>query len=410
MATISRRKGRKHDRIYITFYDVKKGRIVQVPRSKTKHLDGLSQEQVQAWVDDWEATSGKKRERIDRFLLKSNDPLAQWWASYQDDRRKDKNVGTRAMKNEEVYWRKYILEFFIKQHELKDIRKWAPMVPQFHAFINSHDQIKSVDSRKKVLWVLERFSKYLVFQRVLTYPFAINLPRANKANETPLPRIILPEEALHVAKTLASDPKNVPAAFMMLCGYFASLRPEETGALLPDDFLTGEATITKCTSYDEFKGKKLETKLSIFVNKALTIEDGIVDNLKTVASEGVSIVWNREAALLLAGLLKQYQEQGALGRRRKSQSNRKGRTSILGVSRGQMDKIWFNTGRKILGGITLHDLRRASLLYLGRRAKIAPLILQSHARHADFATTEIYCREPKSEKFKPLTQNFDDVV
>ncbi|HEU4590874.1 MAG TPA: hypothetical protein VFS13_08205, partial [Steroidobacteraceae bacterium] len=62
-------------------------------------------------------------------------------------------------------------------------------------------------------------------------------------------------------------------------------------------------------------------------------------------------------------------------------------------------------------GVTLHDLRRASALYLGRTKGIEPFLLQDILRHADLDTMMLYTRRPTAEEdASARQQDFEDVV
>ena len=382
MATIQFRRG--SNRVTIYYYDPKRQKTLQIPRKDTRHLDGLPIDQVQAWVTEFEKSHGLEKDRIKRVRLDREDDLQQWWEAYQSDRADNKEVGEKTLTSENRLWEGYILPFFIKKHQLKKPSEWYPFIPDFHMYLKKTPIGK--DHQKSVLWTLERFSKYLVYQRILVYPFAVNTPRANKRKDTPLPRKLEPKEVLDFAR----KQDNPTIALFALLGYFASLRPSETGALERDDFLTGDGAKRHSPTYKEFADLGLGSKLAVKITKALGMKS-VIQQTKTHYSYGVVTIWNHDAAVLIAAMLKELP---------------KGR--VFDVSRCHMDKIWVHTGKTELG-VTLHDLRRASALYLGRTLKIDLSLLQKHCRHSQLSTTELYIREPLKDVTERLTQDFDDV-
>ena len=82
MATlVFRRHARK---VYVYYTDPKSGKLKQVERRETKHLDGQPPEVAQAWVEQWERNHGMVRDRVKRMTLKPGDKLSGLWQQYVD--------------------------------------------------------------------------------------------------------------------------------------------------------------------------------------------------------------------------------------------------------------------------------------------------------------------------------------
>lgn len=108
-----------------------------------------------------------------------------------------------------------------------------------------------------------------------------------------------------------------------------------------------------------------------------------------------------------------YQRQAKI---KKKGGARRIRDIILGMppgrlfqaSRSTCDRVWRGRGL----GVSMHDLRRASCLYLGRVVRIPRDLLKEHARHEEEEeTTSLYTRKPKTPgRKKPVGGTEDSDV
>ncbi len=62
------------------------------------------------------------------------------------------------------------------------------------------------------------------------------------------------------------------------------------------------------------------------------------------------------------------------------------------MSRAHWSKMWKKAG---INKITLKDLRRASLYWLGHYSELNFVDLKNHARHSQPSTTPLYVRRPE---------------
>jgi len=405
LATIFYRRATR--KVYVYYFNKKEGKAVQVPRKLVKHLDGEPPAVVEAWVAEWEAANGIAKDKIDRFVLKGADKAKMLWEAYQTNRMRVKKRQTITADAENDIFEMYIAAYFVGTAKKKDPTRWHQFVPDFHNWL--YEKPISDAYRRKILWALERFGNYLVYSRVMNYPFAVQTPTRNNTKITPLKVTIDPKELIQTVcstefkrksspKKHATPNKAVKVNFKLavLLGYFASLRPEELYALERKDFLTGKAAAAKSTTREGLAQYGLGSKLVVIIDKALKAQDGkVAPLLKTAHSYGYVTVWYPDAAKVIAEMLMKLPE----GR-------------LFPFSRGYLDRAWREIVHPIIGA-TAHDLRRASGLYLGRVVRIKELtLLQEHLRHAEIETTELYMRSPPVEREDKSTgkQDFDDVV
>jgi len=63
--------------------------------------------------------------------------------------------------------------FFIK-HQKKDPADWHDIIPAFHDYLFERKLASS--TVQKILWAIEKFGKYLVFKRHMSFPFVVQVP------------------------------------------------------------------------------------------------------------------------------------------------------------------------------------------------------------------------------------------
>lgn len=383
---------RKNKSVHVYYYDKSTAKLVQLPRSQTKHLDGKPADEVQAWVEKWEKEHGVAKERGTREVLKDDDKLLALWRQYQSHRMATRKRRTGTASKEGLLFERDIVSFFVREHQTKDPALWHDLVPKFHTHLFKKG-IKD-GTIQKILWTLERFGKHLVFQRYMSFPFVIQIPSRDNHKVTPLKVRKTPEDILKFVKD-ATIECNINFRLAILLGYFAGLRPSETFALSKSDLLTGDTAEKLSGTYNGFKKFNLGSRLAIDVCKTVFDgKDGAPREMtKTETSCGVVNVWNSEAAKMIASLVKEMPN----GR-------------LFPYSLGWLNRAWRQYVKPKLRS-TPHDLRRASALYLGRTVRIDLTLLQEHMRHAEIETTMLYTREPKrAEKTTKWKQDFDDVA
>lgn len=402
-----RRNSRK---VYIYYHDKNTNKLKQIAREETKHLDGQSPTAVQAWVDKWEEEHGIVRDRAARINLKPGDTLLALWKQYQDYKVSDSDTARRqkTIESEDGTFHRHIVQYFVGMHQKKDPAQWHRLIPEFHVHLG-REQTRtdgatyrlSARSRAKILWTLKRFGESLVFSQYMSFPYAIRPPKSKVAKVTPLKVRKTPEEILKFTKATeypetklrGEDRGPVDYNLAILLGYFGGFGPGELFALEKADLLTGDYAEENCKTLVGFKKHGLGSRLAVVINKTLPYVGDPVPLVKNDYRFGVSNIWSGEAAKRISKIVKDLPE----GR-------------LFPYSYGFLVRRWREVVRPKLGS-TLHDLRRASGLYLGRTVRLELTLLQEHMRHAEIETTMLYMREPAlPEKRKTAKQDFDDVA
>lgn len=381
MAQFRRRRGTK---VYV--YYCTNGRQIQLPRKETKHLDKLPDAAVLQWVEDWEQDNGKPKDRIRRAWLRPEDRLFILWEGYKKHQLSLGGVRATTFAQTNRTFNGHLLPYFIGKHEQKDPSKWYSLVPGLFEHLLGAGLAQS--SIKKVLQVLGHFGRWMVYQQILDYPFTIVAPKAPNHKVTPLKKRMAPEDILHCR---LDDKHEIPLKLLVMIGYFFSLRPSELFALERADFMTGDAARLSCRAFAGLQSVGCGSGLSVVVSKTLVDGSESKPLTKSDHSYGVVNCWDKRAAQSIAAALKSLPE----GR-------------IVGGSRSWLDRAW-KDNIKILLNLTAHDLRRASILYLGRTIRVPLITLQEHARHAEIETTLLYTRDPSIPEIL-AEQDFDDVI
>ena len=383
MAYFQRRRGRQ-----VTVYYWSKGKVVPLSRAETRHLDDLRDEDIEAWLEKWEETGGVPRARSRRRSLHSTDDLAKWFASHMKDHEAYSQPSENTMK-EYRYNLTYIEEYFVKHLSLKDFKKWWRHTANFGTYLTIEKSLQPPTVRK-ICQSLSRFGKYLVMQGELSHPWLVRAPRSKGKRQTPLIKKLTPEEAIGYANTLINEKRTIWALEALL-SYFGSLRPEEVYALEKSDFITGVAARRDAKTWDRFQKYGLGSGLSIRINKTLT-GPKVLELTKTHYAKGVVNIWHKEAAILIAGLLKDLGEGRLFEDWTRNQVNYRYQLHV-----------------KPLTGLNSGDRRRASANYLGKVIGLDPILLQDHLRHSELETTMLYTRDPMDRDKETGNQDFDDV-
>jgi integrase len=403
-------------RLVIQVYDPQTRSPRKIPSDEIAHLQNAADEEIAKWRALYIAENRHKARRTLERVLKSTDEAQYLFEQFLAEYSKLRRISSSTVYDENLRWNGYIVPYFVTKHGAKDIRLWELHTGQFPPWLHGQPRLNQaikdgteplgVNQQKKVIGLLERFGQYLARRNLIRAPWGFIKPTENVAAETPLEIEATPEDIL---KWSASrEPK---AALMGLLGYFASLRPEELFALRKSDILAGEPARTKAKTYPRLQQHGLGSGVSVDVQRAFQ-KNGKVDEVKTPTSRAVANVFSVEAARRIATLLRDMPDGWLFPRRKRV---RKGVYEYLynapkPVSRDTSFKYWreygYHQGRVL---VTLHDLRRASGVYLGRTLDLPATLVQEHLRHADLKTTMLYMRRPSDRTPKVVAQNWDDV-
>lgn len=163
---------------------------------------------------------------------------------------------------------------------------------------------------------------------------------------------------------------------MALLGFFFSLRTQELFALRPMDFRAGsQASFLECC---KVMGRfKLFSKFAVHVHRQRK-KNGEFNHPKSY-SNGWFSCFHEQGAKEIVKRLKVIEDKEQL---------------IFDHLPDWNIKLW---KRKGIPNITLKDLRRASLYWLGHQNDIDLVALKHHARHSKVDTTMLYLRRPGEE-------------
>lgn len=372
-------------RVIVQLYDPETRGPKKITRNLTKHLDNAGDDDIEKWIDLYISENRRQATRTLERVLMQNDEALTLFRSFISERAALRNLQGTTVEEEQRRFDLHIAPFFVRERKQKDVRIWEYHIPHLAQYLIDEGHLKT-NQIKKVLAVLVRFSKYLTLHNIISKPWTPILPTANKQAPTPLEFDIKPEDVFSFCKT-ASD----RCALMALLGYFGSLRPEETFAITESDFYTAPQAYELALTYPRFKKHGLGSGLSLHVNKALK-KGGVQGVPKNHFSHGYVNIWSQQAANTLAKLLPRFQN----------------RPLCDGRSRDTLFKYWQRHGKSRLK-VTLHDLRRASGVYLGRTLDLPIFLLQDHLRHGDQASTEAYTRKPPQAQAENHKRDYGNV-
>lgn len=373
----------KSGRIIVQFFDTETQKTKKLKRSETRIMDSWTDAEIQSWIDKWDAENGRAAYKILRKAMQEGDAPNAHFAEFLRERALLRNLSGSTKSDEKSRFWRHIVPYFVTKHGAKDLLQWDPLVPDFTTHLMTEDKLE-INQIKKVLGLLARFGRYLAARRLIPAPWSPLLPTLGRAQPTPLKFTLTPEQVLDFAK---NQPPSI--ALMALLGFFASLSPGETFALEKSDFLTGQAAKSAARTYTRFTKYGLGSGLTVHVSKALKAT-GTIAEPKTSYRHAYVNVWHPDAAVALAKLLKDCPD----GR-------------LFKGTRTKLFAAWAIDGEKL--GATLHDLRRASALYLGRTKLVELLLLQDHMRHGDVKMTMVYTRNPAQGEEVAVTPDWDDV-
>jgi integrase len=379
----------------VRVYTYADGKQHTLPRDLTRHLDPEPDHNVEAWVSQYSEQHERRRGELrgpGEQLANDRDyrKLLRLVEEYCEYLRADRKKAQSTVNSHRLALTEYVLRYYL-QHctpPLPDPNHWPSHSAQLYDYLQSREC--SIHSILRVNIALRGMWTWLGDQRYLTSPYQLRLrtpPGHRSRGRTPLRITLTPEEVLRWIRTLPVGPRETELRLLALAGYFTSLRPQETLALRRSDFRAGSATSSlECCRVMAAAG--LYSRLAVHVTRQRG-KDGTPRPPKGYSTGWVACP-DREAAILITSLLNQYRSPTEL---------------LLPHGLDWYIRVWREHG---IPGVTLKDLRRASLLYLGNHTPLQLIHLQAHARHADPATTSLYLRRPE-EHLPEDTENLLDL-
>jgi site-specific recombinase XerC len=285
------------------------------------------------------------RERLSKIAYDGTalSKSVQSWLAYLASRRKSKST----IKEYERAIMRHVIPFFLDgDNPLTDPNQW----PGKSVKVLSTLQAKGCTESQIVACnkALRSFYGYLPEEGGVQNGLQIRLrnPLKNVVT-TPLKTFLNPETVI----TFAQGKSDSDVKLMALLGYFFSLRPQELFALKKVDFGAGSgvSSLECCKSIARIG---LYNKLAVLIQRQKTNWSAIGE--PKAKSRGWVGCFNEQAARLMVGLLKDFDKDDSLF----LSNNRK------------LYREWECRG---LDGVTLKDLRRSSLYWLGYNTGVQPL-------------------------------------
>jgi integrase len=339
-----------------------------LPRKLTKHLDGQPDHNIKFWMAEWAAKHGHALPRTGLAhpgLRRLLDDYKAWLVAERAHR--------KTVRQHYQLLEQYVLPTLLsldpQNTDPNHWPRWAPKLRDALADAGCSDNtIRLANVALRGLWA------YLARGgQVLHVGLTLLLLNPTKGRQrTPLQRVVTPDDVLAFAQGGAP----ATARLMALMAYFWSLRPQEVFALERRHFRGG----TRAASLEAvkvMKGNGLGYQLAYYVERQRD-ERGEPAPPKEL-SVGWVVGFDDWAAPLVVQLLAEHPQTGW----------------ILPATGDHYYRYWRRcTKDTVLAGVSLKDLRRASLYYLGHHTSLPPAALQAHARHADAESTSWYLRRP----------------
>lgn len=351
------------------------------PRAKCHPFDTYTDEQLEGYIQNYNAKIGIQSKGVG--VAESTAVLIEEWAVFL--KLKDKNRGTVAEKRKHAYRCSKYFETLTD-----DIKLW----PQYsidlatHLRKEGHSKLETAKTQNNLrsfwAWLKKhkkRVSGALDLDEVTGYAIQ---------QTARLSFSVTPEDVLEFVKSCTIPEIKIAA----LTAFFGGLRPHEVYALRRGYFHS------KDFARNSESGK---------VMASIGLYDGLVVNVSK--SRGKKIDEEGDPKKLSFGIVSIFDKRAAaelvklIGDKPKDQP-------LFKYTNGYYQHLWNGHGDKPAKGypgLTLWDLRRAGVYYLGNFSQIKIESLKNWARHKKISTTALYFRQPYAAPKPQDVLELDDV-
>ena len=390
--------------VYLRVYDKTTRAGKTLPRSESRQLDPLSDEEIDRWIIAKEASENSTMVEVEPLgpSVISGELLENFarWLAYLEHRKLNPNTIKQHKSNAS----RFMFEYFGRVACEPNPNLWPLLTGRFYNWLVSSGNLVSLPSPGNTAGetvlvrapctphqirttniTFRKFYNWLSEEAIVPAVELRMRPPMLKRPEVQLTKVVSPEDVLAWARSCG----DAVVKFVGLVGYFFSLRPQETFALRRQDFLGGkEIELLECGRV--MRGANLFSRLGVYVGRQKQNNGEIGDSAKK-GSNGWVCCFNEEAARLVVSLLEELESDTVVAR----WNNKK------------LYNSWSNCG---IPGTTIKDMRRASLYWLAHETDLQPVHLMKHARHRNIQTTLIYCQRPEEElrHFKPSLNMYND--
>lgn len=356
---------RKGEAVYVHFHNPETGKNPPLPRSETRHLDGATDEQIKAWIQNYAAINGYSVQNEEHVI-------GDRWAKLIAGFMATPEVTTKDEKTQGDYKRyltQYVLVYFVNKLQLNDPYQWTYKSGALTTYLVNERKVSGYVV-KKCNVALRMFWDYLIDTGEMHQSISLRLKTVKiPAPETPLERVYKPEDIFNIAKKLEPDLR-----LMLLCGYFMSIRPQELFALKATTFLAGIRAV-------EIECSKVMKSAGLYQGLVGYIKEQRTQSGKIRKPKGGIVAYvacfDKDAAeqiVKLVQVLHNPKEE-----------------YLYSMPNDHYFKRWDDYNL----GLTVKDTRRSSLYWLGHNSKLTPVAIKNHARHKKMETTDKYLRRPK---------------
>lgn len=352
-----------------------------VPRALYKALEGAPAHNIQAWVDQW-SLQNEGAKVTPAHTLFSDDTLSRQLADFLKylkggQRKLDEGTVDKYQR----CLRSFVFPYFLEQG-LKDPVTWTTtasgMLSWLQAKPTSSAYIREINNSLRGFWT------WMEDEGIIpTNSPRLRLrspPADDDEDETPLEFTVSPAQIYEFLAVC----KNTDVRLLTILGYFFSLRPQESMGLRRGDFKAGTQAAL-FASGQAMKKTGLYEKLAVHIDRQRTKKRKLPP--PKAHSKGWVSCFEQRAAQELVTILRM--QGGAVD------------APLFQVGNDRLFEKWRQkTKGTVLEGVTLKDLRRASVYHLGHHTGFSsePILLMKHARHKEMETTMLYLRKPTEAK------------
>jgi hypothetical protein len=356
---------RKGKAVYVYFHDPETGKNKPLPRDETRHLDGATDEQIKAWIQNYAAIHGYRVHNEEHVI-------GDKWIKLVDNFLTTPEVTGKNIKTQGDYKRyltQYVLVYFVNYLGLNDLYQWTYKSGGLAAYLVNERKVSGY-MVKKCNVALRMFWGYLIDTGEMHQSIDLRLKTVKIPKpDTPLEKVYTPEDIFKMSVKLPSDLR-----LMMLCGYFMSIRPQELFALKTTAFSAGvKAVDAECAKV--MKSARLYNGLVAYIDEQRTQAGEYTDPKGGI--KAMVACFNKKAAEQIVALIKEL---------------RKPNQPYLYL---KPNDHYFKRWDDLKLGLTVKDTRRSSLYWLAHNTKLTPVAIKNHARHTKMETTDKYLRRPK---------------
>lgn len=330
------------------------------PREECRPFDAMTDEQVEAWTQNYNAQVHIQAAGVGTSGRLS--ALIQEWKTHLET--KGRHYETVSEKVRHAYRAGRYFEALTD-----NIRLWPQHSINLatHLLSEEHSLLETAKTQNdaRAFWEWLKKHKRMVsgaldLDQVVGYAVQ---------NQTPLQFTVTPEQVLKFARETPIFEFKVA----VLVAFFAGLRPQEVYALKRDQFYSKDIA-RNSPSGEVMRSIGLYDGLMVDVRRNRGKRSGDVRDPKK-GSFGLVSVHNKEAAAYLVSLIGKMDPDIVLFK----------------YTNSYYQHDWRKDGYP---GLTVRDLRRAGIYWLGHFSQIKLESLKNWARHKKIQTTSLYFRQP----------------